>query len=88
VAERFHIEVDADQFDKLSRPTQPLPAVAEPIWNSLDAEAEVVDVALGLTEMEAVETVQVVDDGHGMTYDDAIHDFRKLGGSWKKGRKT
>ncbi|MGE3446669.1 MAG: ATP-binding protein [Microbacteriaceae bacterium] len=84
MASRFTVEVDADQFERLARPTQPLPAVAELVWNSLDAEARAVTVTIARTELGAVECVLVTDDGHGMTNDDALRDFRKLGGSWKK----
>lgn len=81
---RFKVEVDADQFDRLARPSQPLAAVAELVWNSLDAEAQVVTVSIGRTDLGAVETVVVTDDGHGMTNEESIRDFHKLGGSWKK----
>jgi Histidine kinase-, DNA gyrase B-, and HSP90-like ATPase len=84
VGARFTVQVDADQFDRLARPTQPLPAVAELVWNSLDAEAQTVTVSIALTELEGIDYVVVTDDGHGMTNEDAIRDFRKLGGSWKK----
>jgi len=84
VTARFAVQVDADQFDRLARPTQPLPGVAELVWNSLDAEAEVVIVSIARTELDAVESVVVADDGHGMTNDEALRDFKKLGGSWKK----
>jgi hypothetical protein len=88
VTERFVVQVDADQFDRLARPTQPLAAVAELIWNALDAEAETVTVVIARTELEAVDAVSVNDDGHGMTNEDALRDFRRLGGSWKKSRAT
>lgn len=81
---RFAVQVDADQFDRLARPTQPLSGIAELVWNSLDAEAEVVTVSIARTELDAVESVMVADDGHGMTNDEALRDFKKLGGSWKK----
>ena len=81
---RFTVQVDADQFDRLSRPTQPVAGVAELIWNSLDAEAQAVAVSFGRTDLDAVDTVVVSDDGHGMTNEESIRDFKKLGGSWKK----
>nr|AHE14541.1 hypothetical protein asmbl_6 [uncultured bacterium] len=81
---RFAVQVDPDQFDRLARPTQPLAAVAELVWNSLDAEAQVVTVSIGRTDLDGVETVVVTDDGHGMTNEESIRDFQKLGGSWKK----
>jgi len=40
VSERFVVQVDVDQFDRLARPTQPLAGIAELLWNALDAEAE------------------------------------------------
>lgn len=88
MTERFVVQVDADQFDVLARPTQPLAGIAELIWNALDAEAETVNVTIARTELDGVEEVSVTDDGHGMTHDESSRDFRKLGGSWKKTRAT
>ncbi len=88
MTERFVVQVDADQFDRLARPTQPLAGIAELIWNALDAEAETVNVTIARTELDGVDEVSVTDDGHGMTHDESSRDFRKLGGSWKKTRTT
>ena len=88
MSERFVVQVDADQFDRLARPSQPVAGIEELIWNSLDAEAETVTVTIGRTELDAVDVVVVTDDGHGMTHDDALRDFRLLGGSWKKNRAS
>ena len=88
MAERFLVQVDRDQFDRLARPTQPLAGIAELIWNALDAESETVVVSVGRNDLDGVETVVVTDDGHGMTHDETSRDFRKLGGSWKKARAT
>lgn len=84
--ERFVVQVDADQFDRLARPTRPVAGVAELIWNALDAEGDTITVSIERTALDAVETVTVSDDGHGMTHDDALRDFKRLGGSWKKVR--
>jgi hypothetical protein len=88
VVERFPVQVDADQFDRLARPTQPVAGITELIWNALDAEANVVTVAIARTDLGGVDVVQVEDDGHGMTHSEALRDFRRLGGSWKKSRST
>lgn len=88
MTERFVVQVDADQFDRLARPTQPLAGIAELIWNALDAEAETVNVTIARSELDGVDEVSVTDDGHGMTHDESSRDFRKLGGSWKKTRST
>lgn len=88
MTERFVVEVDADQFDRLARPTRPLAGIEELIWNALDAEAESVVVTIDRTALDGVDTVVVTDDGHGMSHDDTTRDFSKLGGSWKKTRPT
>ncbi len=64
MSERFIVQVDADQFDRLARPSQPVAGIEELIWNSLDAEAEIVAVTIGRTELDAVDVVVVTDDGH------------------------
>jgi hypothetical protein len=87
VPERFVVQVDADQFDRLARPTRPVAGAAELIWNALDAEADTIGVSIDRTELDAVDAVTVTDDGHGMTHEDALEDFRRLGGSWKKLRR-
>ena len=84
---KLTVTVAADQFEELCRPSQPLAAVAELIWNGLDAEAPTVEVVIERTELDAVKSVTVTDDGHGMTNADAIRDFGNLGGSWKRGKK-
>ena len=84
VSERFVVQVDADQFDRLARPTLPLAGIAELVWNALDAEAETVNVTVSRTELDGVDVVTVTDSGHGMSHDDAVRDFQRLGGSWKK----
>lgn len=86
MSKRFVVQVDADQFDRLARPTQPLAGVGELIWNALDAEAESVAVIIGRTELGGVDEVVIRDDGHGMSNADALRDFKRLGGSWKKTR--
>lgn len=88
MSERFLVQVDADQFDRLARSTQPLAGVTELLWNALDAEADIVTVSIARNELDGVDVVQVEDDGHGMTHADALRDFRRLGGSWKKNRSA
>lgn len=75
MTERFIVQVDRDQFDRLARPTQPLAGSAELIWNALDAEAETVVVTIGRNDLDGVETVLVTDDG---TWDDTRRDLARL----------
>lgn len=58
--------------------------VVELIWNALDADATQVDVRFARNDLEGLEEVRVIDNGHGMSYDDAVEGFGSLGGSWKQ----
>lgn len=66
-------------------------AVAEMIWNSLDAEADTVDVDIESASLSDdpnsaahVVSVEIVDNGHGITPNIAHSTFTTLGNSWKK----
>lgn len=70
---------------------KPIDAVAELIWNGLDAEADTVDVALETSSLGGsdrdlfyVTKVTVTDNGHGMDPETAAKAFPSLGDSWKK----
>ncbi|WP_421938083.1 ATP-binding protein [Phenylobacterium sp.] len=62
---------------------RPLTAIAELIWNSLDADANNVTVYFDENEL-GLRGVVVEDDGQGATPDEAREFFRRLGGSWKR----
>jgi hypothetical protein len=74
------------QTDFLERQTKALPvqAVAELIWNSLDADATQIDIEFGSDRLGGMSTISIGDNGHGIPYLDAPGLFRNLGGSWKK----
>jgi hypothetical protein len=78
------VEVQPDHLQTIARVKRPLSAVAELIWNGLDADATQIDVELRRNQMEGLTGVVVADNGHGLPYDDAEDAFQKLGGSWKK----
>ena len=67
-------------------------ALAELIWNGLDAEAPTVDVDIEsqsmlppARELSYVTRIVVTDTGHGIDPDKAQEQFSSLGDSWKKG---
>jgi len=64
--------------------TRPINAVAELVWNSLDADADKIKVKLFENEMGGLEKLTVTDNGHGLDYALAEQAFGNLGGSWKK----
>lgn len=77
------VEVRRDHIERLVRPTKPLHAVFELIWNSLDADAKEVKVVLRRNAMDGVEAILVEDDGLGIKRSESEHEFGSLGGSWK-----
>ena len=77
------VQVREDHLENLAR-TKPMTALAELIWNALDAEATDVRVEFVENEMEGLEAIRIVDNGHGLHYDDALIVFQNLGGSWKR----
>ena len=79
---KYKVEVQPDFIERQAK-AGPVQAVAELVWNGLDADAQNVDVRLEVDELGAA-TVVVRDDGTGMPFDDAPELFTRLGGSWKK----
>lgn len=77
----YALEVQGDFLNKqtYARPAQ---ALAELIWNSLDADATVVDVTEDSFQALGSRII-VSDNGTGFSHADAPGLFRHLGGSWK-----
>lgn len=84
----LHIEAKADHVLRLAHRDQPVAAIIELVWNSLDAEAHRVNVVIERNAMDAVETVRVEDDGHGIPPEGVPSAFEDLGGSWKAAAKV
>ena len=84
---RHRVQAGKSHLDRYAR--QPaIDAVAELIWNGLDAEADNVEVrlerdSLGNGSPEFVTRVWVQDNGHGIEPPTAVERFTMLGDSWK-----
>lgn len=78
----FDIEVQGDYLERLSR-ARPVQAIAELVWNALDADATKVEVEIERNAL-GMSAVVVRDNGHGLPHADAPTLFSKLGGSWKR----
>lgn len=76
------VAVQADHLERLTN-TKPLLGLAELVWNGLDADARRVEVLLARNDLDGLERIIVRDDGHGMSHDEVLAEFSKLGGSWK-----
>lgn len=81
-----HIPVSVKD-DFLARQTKadPIHALSELIWNSLDAEASSVQVEFEFKDLSgAMSKIYVIDNGNGFARNDAKEQFGNLGGSWKR----
>ena len=81
----FEIQVQDDHLQRISQVRKPILAVAELIWNAVDADADCIDVVLHDDNLGGFKTIEVADNGHGIPYPDAEDLFSRLGGSWKQG---
>ncbi|GAA0974043.1 ATP-binding protein [Acrocarpospora macrocephala] len=65
---------------------QKIPAIAELVWNALDANATSVVVELRRSVTDAITEIVVTDNGHGITPERARESFRQYGASWKSSK--
>jgi len=78
----IEVQVQGDFIERLTS-ARPVQALAELVWNALDADATkvMVNVEQGAIGLQAI---TVADNGNGMPYADASVLFGNLGGSWKR----
>ncbi|OUD97219.1 DNA mismatch repair protein [Clavibacter michiganensis subsp. michiganensis] len=77
------LSAGGDLVTRLARERDPVRAVVELVWNAIDAEADTIRVAFARSDMNAIESVTVEDDGHGISSDEVQATFGRIGGSWK-----
>lgn len=80
-AKKCRVKVEHDHLEKVSS-ASPDRALAELIWNALDADATNIEIIFIDGELGTNEIV-VRDNGNGFTFRDAESLFSSLGGSWK-----
>ena len=78
----FKVQVEHDHLRKLAN-TTPVQAVAELVWNALDANATRVDVNVESGDL-SMRSITVIYNGHGFSRQEAKALFGKVGGSWKR----
>jgi hypothetical protein len=61
---------------------QPIQALAELIWNALDADATAVNIDFEHDAIGGMSKIVVTDNGHGIPRAEAPQLFKNLGGSW------
>jgi hypothetical protein len=85
--ETRQVQAGKDTILGIAERAKPVDAIAELVWNALDAEAINVDVAVSIREMGGPDQVVITDDGSGMTYETAADVFTVDGESWKKAQR-
>ena len=83
MAKELEIKVQQDHIESLTR-SNGINAIAELIWNSLDADANEIRINYDKNILGKYEYISVEDNGHGLSYQMAENVFQKLGGSDKK----
>lgn len=81
---KVRLETSREHVAELARLRDPVGAVEELIWNSVDADAGYVVVTLERNDLGGVDRVRVQDDGSGMSAEHCEEYFRPIGASWKK----
>ena len=81
------VEVKNDHLVRLASKSKPIPAISELIWNSLDADANVVKVNLVRNPLNEPSAIEIIDDGNAIPFPQAENLFGSLGGSWKRTQK-
>ena len=76
-----------DRVLSLANRASAVEAITELIWNSLDADATIVDVTVSTNELGAATELVVRDNGHGIPPDRARALFLTEGDSWKKHKR-
>ncbi len=78
-----HVQVQRDHLQRLAFVRRPLIAIAEMIWNGLDADATEVSVTILPDLTGGIREIQISDNGTGIAHGAAVDAFKNLGGSWK-----
>lgn len=82
----LHMKPGETELLRLRNGTNAVSALAELVWNALDADAKNVAISWTENEMLGVDSITVADDGHGMVFDESdpnAHPFMTLGDSAK-----
>jgi hypothetical protein len=82
-----HVQAQPDHLESLAR-GKPVNALAELIWNALDADADQVHVRITDNELGYPVEIEVLDNGNGITVQEAEQAFGNLGGSWKREQRA
>ncbi|MEQ9823205.1 MAG: ATP-binding protein, partial [Puniceicoccaceae bacterium] len=87
-AKKITVDVELDFVEKQTTRADPIQAVSELIWNSLDAEASEVHVEFEFNDLAGgLSKIYIIDNGTGFSHEEATSLFGKIGGSWKRQKR-
>lgn len=81
------VQAQNDHLQSVAR-ARPLAALAELVWNALDADANRVKIVFEDNVLGSPNSIRIIDDGQGICEKDALQAFGNLGGSWKRNRQN
>jgi hypothetical protein len=83
----LELKAQHDALQKIATTRDPVRAIAEFVWNALDADAIHVSVELNRNALGGLDAITIRDNGNGITRERALADFENLGASWKRTRQ-
>lgn len=78
------VKARQDHLEKVASTREPVKALAEFVWNALDAAATEVRVIFTRNPLGGLQTISIIDNGSGITPHRAKIDFENIGESWKR----
>lgn len=85
--DKIHVTAKRDHLESLTTVKRPLDAVAQLVWNGLDALSDRVQVLFDTNGLGGLESIRIRDFGSGIPHNEAAKFFGNLGDSWKKERR-
>ncbi|UJX46356.1 ATP-binding protein [Xanthobacter sp. YC-JY1] len=82
----LQLKAQQDALQKAATTRDPIKALAEFVWNALDADATEIAVELDRNALDGLDGIAVRDNGKGITGERANTDFENWGASWKRSR--
>jgi hypothetical protein len=73
----LQIEVQEDHLERISQTKKPILAIAELVWNALDADASRVTISLPESGLGRLDAIEVTDNGHSVAYSEIDGLFTK-----------